>query len=380
MTFEVVVISILIIGFFGLYLAVRQLLSRDTQVKELESVVQQVFGKSAHLVAQQSRDILQGEKEIISNSLTHQHRSIETMVDTIKRDLEKRQQEIRTLEQDRVRKFSELTTALESHRKLADELSISTKKLAEVLSNNQARGEWGERIIEDLMQANGLMEGVHYVRQLHLKNSTLRPDITLLLPDKRYIAVDVKFPYSEIQKLADSSSKEQQKLYLQQLSKNLQTKIDKVAEYIDPSSHTLDYAILFVPNEMIFSFLNQKLPEVIDHAFKRRVLLVSPFTFLVVARTMLESYRNFMISDSLRDAVIQVDEFVREWGRFKDQFDKYGRSLKTLQTDYEELTGTRVRQMERKIEKIETIRQGGALEAAKTQGIQEEPIQVLGKK
>jgi hypothetical protein len=62
MTFEVVVISILIIGFFGLYLAVRQLLSRDTQVKELESVVQQVFGKSAHLVAQQSRDILQGEK------------------------------------------------------------------------------------------------------------------------------------------------------------------------------------------------------------------------------------------------------------------------------------------------------------------------------
>jgi DNA recombination protein RmuC len=302
------------------------------------------------------------------------------MVDTIKRDLEKRQQEIRTLEQDRVRKFSELTTALESHRKLADELSISTKKLAEVLSNNQARGEWGERIIEDLMQANGLMEGVHYVRQLHLKNSTLRPDITLLLPDKRYIAVDVKFPYSEIQKLADSSSKEQQKLYLQQLSKNLQTKIDKVAEYIDPSSHTLDYAILFVPNEMIFSFLNQKLPEVIDHAFKRRVLLVSPFTFLVVARTMLESYRNFMISDSLRDAVIQVDEFVREWGRFKDQFDKYGRSLKTLQTDYEELTGTRVRQMERKIEKIETIRQGGALEAAKTQGIQEEPIQVLGKK
>lgn len=365
MSFEVVVILIILAGFVGLYIALKQMMSRQSQKKELEALVEQAFGKSASLVAQQSREILRGEKEVIATNLTHQHRSIETMVDGIKRDLEKRQEEIRTLEQDRVKKFSELATSLESHRKLADELSVSTKRLAEVLSNNQARGEWGERIIEDLMQANGLMEGIHYMRQMHLSNSTLRPDITLLLPDKRFIAVDVKFPYSEIQKLADSLSKDQQKVHLQQFAKNLREKIDKVAQYIDPSSHTLDYAILFVPNEMIFSFLNQKMPDVIDHAFRKRVLLVSPFTFLVVARTVLESYRNFMISDSLRDAVIQVDEFVKEWGKFKDQFDKYGRSLKTLQADYEELNGTRVRQMERKIEKIESVRQGGALQAAK---------------
>ena len=364
MSFEVVVILIVIAGFVGLYLAMKQMMSGQSKSRELESLVEQAFGKSAHLVAQQSRDILRSEKEVISTSLNHQQRSLETMVDGIKKDLEKRQQEIRVLEQDRVKKFSELSTSLESHRKLADELSISTKKLAEVLSNNQARGEWGERIIEDLMQANGLMEGVHYLRQMHLKNSTLRPDITLLLPDKRYIAVDVKFPYSEVQKLAESGSKDQQRLHLQQFSKNLREKIDKVAQYIDPSSHTLDYAILFVPNEMIFSYVNQKLPEIIDHAFSKRVLLVSPFTFLVVARTVLESYRNFMISDSLRDAVIQVDEFVKEWGKFKGQFDKYGRSLKTLQDDYEELNGTRVRQMERKIERIETVRQGGALKTA----------------
>lgn len=370
MSFEVVVILIILAGFVGLYMALKQMLSRQSQKNELEALVEQAFGKSASLVAQQSREILRGEKEVIATNLTHQHRSIETMVDGIKRDLEKRQEEIRTLEQDRVKKFSELATSLESHRKLADELSVSTKRLAEVLSNNQARGEWGERIIEDLMQANGLMEGIHYMRQMHLSNSALRPDITLLLPDKRFIAVDVKFPYSEIQKLADSLSKDQQKVHLLQFAKNLREKIDKVAQYIDPSSHTLDYAILFVPNEMIFSFLNQKMPDVIDHAFRKRVLLVSPFTFLVVARTVLESYRNFMISDSLRDAVIQVDEFVKEWGKFKDQFDKYGRSLKTLQADYEELNGTRVRQMERKIEKIESVRQGGVLQAAKKNVLQ----------
>jgi DNA recombination protein RmuC len=160
-----------------------------------------------------------------------------------------------------------------------------------------------------------------------------------------------------------------------QFSRNLKEKIDKVSVYIDPSSYTLDYAILFVPNEMIFSYVNQKLPDVVDYAFKKHVLLVSPFTFLMVARTVLESYRNFMISDSLREAVLQVDEFVSEWGRFKEQFDKYGRTLKTLQGDYELLTGTRVRQMERKIEKIENYRQGTILKEAIESPLLIDPIE-----
>lgn len=361
MSFEVVVVILVCLGFVVLYFALKQLLAQKSDQRAIESLVEQAFGKSAALVAEQSRDILRGEKEVITTTLTHQHSSIQKLVDAIRTDLDKRQSEIRLLEQDRVKKFSELATSLESHRKLADDLAISTKKLTDVLANNQARGEWGERIIEDLMQANGLMEGVHYLRQTQLGSSSLRPDITLLLPDKRFICVDVKFPFSEMQKLSDSETKTQQQAHLLQFSRNLREKIDKVALYIDPTAFTLDYAILFVPNELVFSYVNQKLPEVVEYAFKKRVLLVSPFTFLMVARTVLESYRNFMISDSLREAVAQVEEFVGEWNKFREQFEKYGRTLKTLREDYDQLTGTRVRQMERKIEKIERYKQGGVL-------------------
>jgi DNA anti-recombination protein RmuC len=99
---------------------------------------------------------------------------------------------------------------------------------------------------------------------------------------------------------------------------------------------------------------------------------VSPFTFLIVARTVMESYRNFMMADKLRDIVGYVDEFVMEWSRFKEKFEKYGRTLSTLQTDYQEVMGTRVRQMERKIEKIEQERLGGKL--LQTPKIPEEPL------
>ena len=59
-----------------------------------------------------------------------------------------------------------------------------------------------------------------------------------------------------------------------------------------------------------------------------------------------------MIGDTLRDAVRHIDDFTTEWDRFVEKFEKYGRSISTLQKDYDEIMGTRIRQMERKVEKV----------------------------
>lgn len=364
MTSETLLIIVMIfVGFGVLYLLLRQLLTAQKE-RDLENLVQSVFGKSANAIAEQSKLILQNEKEQISNDMAHRHKSIEELVTRLQNNLDKQQTEIRTLEQDRVKKFGELVSSLESHRKLTDELNLSTRKLSEVLSNNQARGEWGERIIEDLLSANGMMEGVHYVRQHKLQGFEMRPDITLLLPNERVVAVDVKFPYAAMQHMLSSDTKSQKDQHLKQFRQDLKTKIDKVAEYIQPSAETLDYSILFVPNEMVFSFINQKLPDMVDYSISKRVLLVSPFTFLIVAKTVQESYRNFMVTDSLRSAMATVEDFVAEWGKFKDSFAKYGRSIQTLQSDYEQISGTRMKQLDRKIDKVMQYSDGTLLEEA----------------
>jgi len=252
-----------------LYFAIKTFLKEQifaqqaTKPEELEAVVNQVFGMSIGKITAQSKEVLESEKETIKSDLENKQKAIEKLVKDLHKDLDERQREIRSLERDRTKKFSEITTSLEEHRKIATELRTSTEQLSKVLSNNQKRGQWGERIIEDLLEANGLVEGVHYVRQTSLHNSTLRPDITLLLPNERFVPVDVKFPYSEIQKMAVAETKSAKAGHLKQFGKDLKTKIDKVSEYIDPSHNTLDYAILFVPNEMVFSFINQKFPDLV---------------------------------------------------------------------------------------------------------------------
>ncbi len=372
MTIFLIVVGLFLVAVVGLMAWQIWLLNRrQTQQalqaeSNLEGMVQKAFGMSANKIAEQGKAILAGERETIKVDLANKHQMMEKLVTQIQQELKTRQDEVRTLDRDRLKQFAELNTALTDHRKLTDELRVSTQQLASVLSNNQMRGEWGERIIEDLLTSNGLVEGVHYLRQHFLHGSTtLKPDITLLLPDKRVVPVDAKFPYQEIQKMVLTDNKATKAAHLKQFESDIRIKISKVALYIDPGLETLDYAIMFVPNEMIFSFINQKMPQVIDEALRKRVMIVSPFTFLIVARTVMESYRNFMMGDKLKEVVKYVDEFAKEWGMFKDEFSKFGRSIDTLKIGYDKITATRTRQLDRKLERIDSYRSGNLLPSKK---------------
>lgn len=365
MDFEILVLIVIVAGFVVLYYFLRQMFAQQSD-GDMSKLVDEVFGRSAEKIAEQSKRLLAGDRDAIKIDLANKQQMLEGLVARLQKDLSVRQDEIRNLEKDRSHKFAEIVTSLTENRKLTSELAQSTEQLAKVLSNNQARGEWGERIIEDLLRVNGLIEGVHFAKQAQQLGGTARPDITLLLPNDRVVPVDVKFPYADIQKLASSKSSTERAQLVKQLRTNIKAKIAKVAEYIQPDANTLDYAILFVPNEMVFSFLNQKFPEVLDEALRQRVIIVSPFSFIIVARTVRESYRNFMVGGKLKEVIKHIDGFVMEWGKFSDHLSKYGRSLTTLQNDYEALMGTRHRQMERKIEQVKTVTQG-SLEAGSEQ-------------
>ncbi len=357
MLFDIFIIIVVVIGFAVLLWFVQQqfqqLQNNQTQQKLLEDTVSKVFGMSSVHIAQQSKQILQSERENIQTDLKNKQQSIEKLVEELRREIHDRQQEIRLLEQDRNKSYASIREAIEQHQVITKDLKTTTETLAKVLSNNQQRGEWGEHIIEDLLQSSGLMEGVHYAKQRQLGTSTDRPDISLLLPNKRIVPVDVKFPYSEIQKMATAENKVQRDLHKKQFATDVRTKIKKVSQYIRPEEETLDYAILFVPNEMIFSYINQQFPELISEAMQQRVMIVSPFTFLIVARTVFESYRNFMMETNLRTIVKHIGEFAKEWERFIGEFDKFGDSIDKMNSAYRQIRETRHKQLSQRIQKIE---------------------------
>lgn len=332
----------------------------EQQRQQLKNLVNEVFGEVTQKVGEQSREILKGEQKLIESDLKNKQEQIEKVVGELRRELNQRQEEIRKLEDERGKQFTEISTHIREHQNITKELQSSTEKLSKVLSNNQKRGEWGEHILDDILQTAGLIEGVHYVRQQPLGKTTVKPDISLLLPNKRVVAVDVKFPYSAIQKMADTDSKVEKETYRKEFVTDVKNKVHQLEErgYINLEEGTLDYAIIFVPNELLFSYINQECPEVIDIAMRKRIMIVSPFTFLIVARTIIESYRNFMIENNLRDIIKFISEFVEEWERFEGEFSKFDDQLGKLRQVYDKIATTRYSRMRLRIGRIEEYRQG----------------------
>ena len=206
-----------------------------------------------------------------------------------------------------------------------------------------------------------LQEHIHYEKQKPLGDTTIKPDITLLLPNERVVAVDVKFPYAEIQHMASATSKSAKAEHIKKFERDVKTKINQITKYIDPEEGTMDYAIMFVPNEMLFSYINQQFPSIIDEAMTKKVMITSPFTFLIVARTVMESYRNFMVENNLRKIIQYISDFIEEWSRFTKEFDKFDEAIDKLRANFDKIHQTRYKQMNLRIKRIEKYRQGDVL-------------------
>lgn len=367
MSAEFIAFVILNIALFGTlaFLIIRQLQrltkpDEEAERQQLKGLINEIFGEVTQKVGEQSREILKSEQKIIETDLKSKQEQIEKVITELRHELKQRQQEIRELEADRHKQFSQISTHIREHQNITKELQTSTEKLSKVLNNNQKRGEWGEYILDDILRTAGLVEGVHYVRQHTLGSTSVKPDISLLLPNKRTVAVDVKFPYSAIQKMADTESKVEKEAFRKEFVNDVKAKVKQLEErgYINLEEGTLDYAIIFVPNELLFSYINQQCPEVIDIAMHKRIMIVSPFTFLIVARTIIESYRNFMIENNLRDIIKYITEFVDEWSRFEDEFGKFDDQLGRLRRAFDQIATTRYNRMRLRINRIEEYRHG----------------------
>lgn len=361
---DVYVVSLIVItGFCAITLLVlkkfKDLKDPSVEQEKTKSIVNEVFGEITQKVIDQTKSVLLADKEAIYKDNANKKESIENLVRDLKKEIEMRQVEIRELEKDRNKKFGDIQRAIEEHRLITQELKTSTETLGRVLSNNQVRGAWGEKIIEEILSNAGMVENIHYQKQKTLGTSTVKPDITLLLPNGRKVSVDVKFPYAQMQSASESQNQTQKQEHLKLFEKDVKEKLNQIERrgYINIEEGTLDYAIMFVPNEMLFSFINQKFPQIIDEAMQRKIMIVSPFTFLIVARTVMEAYKNFMVENNLRKIIKHIQDFAGEWEKFEAEFSRFGESITRLRENFDQINDTRYKRMDLRIRRINGYQQ-----------------------
>lgn len=290
------------------------------------------------------QEIESGVKDILEHN--------QKLLSEITRGLEKQLEGSRREVGDLTKQNSAIREQLANTAKITEGLQVSTESLKNLLSNNRLRGEWGEQVAEDLLLAAGFVEKVNFVKQASTAEG--RPDFTILLPDGSKLNVDAKFPFDDLMEYQAAKTEAAKKVALSKFSSSIKTKVKGITskDYINPQDQTLDFVVMFIPNEMIFSFIYEKLPEINEFCNQRKVVLAGPFGFTAVLRLVMQAHKNFGYEKHLQEIFGLVSKFQEEYGKFGDGMQKLGNQLAIAQKTFHEVEGTRSRQLTKVVDQI----------------------------
>ncbi|MBI5664859.1 MAG: DNA recombination protein RmuC [Nitrospirae bacterium] len=257
----------------------------------------------------------------------------------------------------------EVSTLIKKHEDVTVRLRDTTEHLKQALASSKKRGEWGERMAEDIINLVGMVEGVNYIKQKTLEGSSGRPDYTFLMPNHLKINMDVKFPLDNYMHYLSASSEHDRKHYKEELLRNTKLMIKQVTtrDYINPSDNTVDYVLIFIPNEQVYSFINEADTTIMDEALRQKVVLCSPFTLYAVLAVIRQAVENFSLEKTASEILKLLGEFSKQWNAYKDKFRLMGERLDAAKNEYDTLITTRSNMLERPLKKIDDLRRQNAI-------------------
>jgi len=300
-------------------------------------------GEAFSRQAQTGTGELDGKKKLIDQAL-----------ESLSAELQRVKQCVADFDSKSGQKFGEVTSHLQNATAQTKELRETTFKLQSALSSSRTRGQWGERLAEDVLQLAGFTKDINYLKQQTLETGASRPDYTFLLPQGLKLNMDVKFPWDNYKLYLAAEVEEAREGYKQRFLRDVRARIKEVTtrDYINPNEKTLDYVLVFVPNEQVYCFINEYDHDVIDVALKSRVVLCSPFTLyaiLAVIRRAVDSFNLSRTAASIRD---YLAEFEKQWQEFKKCMENTGRHIEAAQAEFQRLSATRVNKLENVLNRV----------------------------
>jgi len=309
---------------------------------------------------------LSAQTQIGAGTLDEKKKLIDQTLDGIKSELARVEKSVVTFDTNRAQTFGEIGTKLQFTAEQTNRLQQTTDKLELALANTKDRGQWGERMAEDILQLVGFVENVNYTKQKTQEKVGTRPDFTFRLPQNLKVNMDVKFPWDNYRNYLNAELATDKDNYKQKFISDTRKKIKeiKTRDYINPKDNTVDYAIMFIPNEHVFCFLHESDASLLDDALKDKVILCSPITLFAVLSVIRQAVDNFNLEQTQDQILSLFGTFYKQWGEFKTSLEKVGDRIKQADAEWEKLTSTRSNALERPLQQIDDLRrQRGILES-----------------
>ena len=225
---------------------------------------------------------------------------------------------------------------------LNKQISEDANNLANALKGeNKTQGNWGELILEKVLERSGLVKDQEYRLQFSTNNDEgkrIQPDAVIMLPDNKHIVVDSKVSLVAYEAFVNSSDEEQRLKLVKEHIISVRTHIKSLSEKNYQSSadfNTPDFVLLFIPIESSFSIAVQADQELFNFAWDKKIVIVSPSTLLATLRTIASVWKQERQTKNAIEIAKQSGALYDKFVGFIEDMDKIGKSIEVSRATYE---------------------------------------------
>lgn len=236
-----------------------------------------------------------------------------------------------------IRDVTERLTKLDETNRQVVNFADQLKSLQDILKNPKQRGILGEYYLETVLK--NVLPPDSYQMQYGFKDGVIVDAVVFI--NKQIIPIDSKFSLENYNRILEARDPAERKKYEGALVQDLKNRIDETSKYVKPEEGTMDFAFMFIPSEAVYyDLLINKIGAVSDdknliqYAGQKRVIIVSPTSFLAYLQTVLQGLKNQKISEQAKEIIKQVESLGKHLGSYDSYMQKLGKNLSTTVSMY----------------------------------------------
>jgi DNA recombination protein RmuC len=326
-------------------------LERRQAVDKLAEIEKTFAMLSGEALRQNSKSFLQLAQETLKQfhvqakgDLDLKEKAVENMVRPIREALEKTEQQVRLMEQERKEAYGALHKHLETMAQTQLLLQGETRNLVQALRRPEVRGQWGEMTLKRLAELAGMVEHCDFTTQdtVNAEDGRMRPDMVVRMPDGREIVVDVKTPLDAYLSAVEATDDAARAKHLEHHARKVRERVRELATkaYWNQFKNAPDFVVLFIPGDQFLSAALDLDRELLEDALKQKVILATPTSFVALLRAVAYGWRQEALAANA-DLIREVGEdLYQRLAVFTEHLSRLGGSLEGSVSAFNKAVGS----------------------------------------
>lgn len=293
--------------------------------------------------------------------------NLSQILDPLKEKIKDFEKKVEESNKENIDRHASLRQQLQMLKDMNQEITKEAKNLTDALKGqSKTQGNWGEFILESILEKSGLVKGREYLVQESLTTESgkrYQPDVIIKLPENKSIVIDSKVSLNAYEKFISSDNEKDQQLALRDHNISIRSHIKNLASKNYQNLYqleSLDFVLMFMPIEPAFALAVQQDPQIFNDAFEQNIVIVSPSTLLATLRTIASIWRQENQNKNAFEIARQSGELLDKFTAFVEDLISVGKGLDSTKDNYIKAMNKLVEGRGNLVSRTEKIKELGA--------------------